>query len=136
MHLNSIIKIPKVFCIFHPTTSCGILEQRVQGTLVASPQHKLSCALLFCGYLPPTDFMEIAPFLEGKIPQTGKVSKKEYLPGERYSFIVIEHSKNKIIALSRLFENEIGAGMLQSSDRQTFVLKDCQRYKVWATGFV
>ena len=47
----------------------------------------------------------------------------------------IEHSKNKVIMQSRLFENEIGPEVLQSSVSQTCPLQEYQRYKVLVTDF-
>ena len=48
----------------------------------------------------------------------------------------IEHSGNKIIVQSGMFENEIGPVMLQSSVRQTQVLQEYQRHKPRATDYV
>ena len=48
----------------------------------------------------------------------------------------IEHSENKIITQSGLFENEIGAGVLQSSVQQTGVLQEYQRHKPCATDYM
>ena len=39
----------------------------------------------------------------------------------------IEHSENKIIAQSGLFENEIGPGVLSSSVQQPLALRECER---------
>ena len=48
----------------------------------------------------------------------------------------IEHSENKSIIQSGLFENEIRPGVLQSSIQQTRVLQDFQRLKVFSTNYV
>ena len=48
----------------------------------------------------------------------------------------VEHSENRIIFQSRMFENEIGPGVLQSSVRQTRVLQEYQRHKPRATDSV
>ena len=42
---------------------------------------------------------------------------------------LIEHSENKIITQSGLFENEIGPGVLQPSAQQTGMLQEYQRNK-------
>ena len=50
--------------------------------------------------------------------------------------ILTEHSKNKIIIQSELFENEIGPRILQSSIQQTQTLEEYKRHKQSATRFV
>ena len=50
--------------------------------------------------------------------------------------ILTEHSKNKIIIQSELFENEIGPRILQSSIQQARTLEEYKRHKQSATRFV
>ena len=51
-------------------------------------------------------------------------------------FDTIEHSGNRIIFQSGMFENEIGSGVLQSSVRQTRVLQEYQRHKPCPTDYM
>ena len=41
----------------------------------------------------------------------------------------IEHTENKIITHSGLFENEIGPGVLQSREQSACLLRECQWHK-------
>ena len=50
--------------------------------------------------------------------------------------IEIEHSENKIITQSGLYENEIVPGILQSSIQQIRVLQKHQMHKPCATDYV
>ena len=50
--------------------------------------------------------------------------------------ILIEHSENRIITQSGMFENEIGPRILQSSIQQTRALEEYKRHKLSATRFV
>ena len=50
--------------------------------------------------------------------------------------LTIEHSENKIITQSGMFENEIGPGLLESSVRQTHALQEYQRHRPCATDYV
>ena len=58
----------------------------------------------------------------GKESEAENVTKNGQFEFNNGSCKVIEHSKNKIITQSWLFENEIGPGVLQSSAQQTRVL--------------
>ena len=40
---------------------------------------------------------------------------------------LVEHSENKIITHSGMFENELASGVLQFIVQQTGMLKECQR---------
>ena len=51
-------------------------------------------------------------------------------------FQPIEHSKNRIITQSGMFENEIGPRVLQSSIRQARVTQEYEWYNPCATDFV
>ena len=48
----------------------------------------------------------------------------------------MEHSENEIITLSRMFENEIGPGVLQSRVQQTRVLQEYQKHNPCASDYV
>ena len=49
---------------------------------------------------------------------------------------LIEHSENKIIVQSSLFENEIGPGVLKSNVQKTGALQYRQRNKAEITEYV
>ena len=48
----------------------------------------------------------------------------------------IDHSENKLITLSGLFESKLGPGKLQSSVQQTRPVQECQRQKVLVSDYV
>ena len=63
--------------------------------------------------------------------------------GDKYAIAALfqfsagkDHSENKIIVQSGLFENEIGPGVLMSSVQKTCVLQEHQRHKAEATEYV
>ena len=49
---------------------------------------------------------------------------------------LIEHSENKIVTQSGLFENEIGPGVLNSSIQQIRLLEEYQMHKPSVTEYV
>ena len=49
---------------------------------------------------------------------------------------VIEHTENRMIAQSGMFENEIGPGVLQTNMQQRRVLQDFKRHKSCSTDYV
>ena len=51
-------------------------------------------------------------------------------------FDTIEHSENRIIFQSEMFENKIGPGVLQSSVRQTRELQEYEKHKPGATDYI
>ena len=62
-----------------------------------------------------------------------KISNRSCAKIVLHQIRIIEHSENKIIRQSRLSENEISPGLLQSNSQQTPALQEYQRYKPRAT---